>query len=70
LGAEPVSIANVELEFSSQGIFAARCPVAIASGVLSYRWIKLPPGIVSPANRIAVESLTVVLKQISLLQSR
>jgi hypothetical protein len=45
-GADPVSIVNVALEFSSHGIFAATCPVAIASGVLSYRCMKLPPGIV------------------------
>lgn len=60
LGAEPVSIASVEFEFSSYENFAAACPLTMIYGVLSYRSIKLPPGIVLPDIRTAAESLTVV----------
>jgi len=64
-GATPTSIVRRGAESSPHGIFAAMWPLMMWYSVVSYRCIKPPAGIVSPASNAKTESLTVVVPSVA-----
>ena len=58
-GATPTNMLSRGVDSSSHGIFAATWPLVMVYGVVSYRWIKPPAGIVWSASKAKTESLIV-----------